>query len=294
MRNKLIKNLLNKPAKLKPGQVWFIAKDSEDFPSMEMVITDTEYSDLIGIVRASALTRVKKGGDDHDVVLNKKNYSQTLPSGRVCLRFTDCALPADKFDFFIDELNTADIKKVKNSIKIKESQHTESQLRLIGNFIDRLSAFRNEATARYEQWLESQNKVIALMMLIDRDKKIKSYYGLAAANLDEVISLDNLWSRIEKNKKNINNLYEDEKLAIDFIVIDKLPHLVFYSSIKVNINSVELVKGNILSKAVDENFSVNKDGRFITILDPSKLEPGEWTLKFNINKNQKSIQINIK
>ena len=64
MGNKLLKNLTNKPDEFKQGQVWFLAKDTDEYPSMEIVLTDTQYADNIGIVRGAALTAVKNGGDD--------------------------------------------------------------------------------------------------------------------------------------------------------------------------------------------------------------------------------------
>ena len=115
--NKLIRNLLNKPNELKPGQIWLLKRDSNDFLPIEVILTDTEFADSIGIVRCVALSRVKNGGDVHDVILNKKHYPDTFPNGRVCLRLTNCALPKDNLEFFIDELTASDWIEVNLSLK---------------------------------------------------------------------------------------------------------------------------------------------------------------------------------
>jgi hypothetical protein len=295
VENKFLKNLLNKPKEFKPGQVWLLKRDSDEYLPIEVVLTDSQYTDKIGIVRGAALSRVNNGGDTHDVILNKKNYPDTFPNGRVCLRLTDCAFPKDKLEFFIDELTKSDWNKVKQSLNIKDSFHTEAQLELVGSLIERLSLFRSEATALYEKWLDSQNKILLLVILsiINKTKTIRSYYRLTGSSLDETISLDELWSKVEKNKDKAICLFEDKILIVDFIMLDNLPHLIFYSSVKSTINSIELTKGNRTVKSADVEFSIIKDGKFITPLDPSLLEAGEWILKFNINKEQKTILLRI-
>lgn len=300
MGNKLLKNLVNKPDEFKPGQVWFLVKDTNEYPSMEIVLTDTQYVDNIGIVRGAALTAVKNGGDGHDVILNKKHYAETLPSGRVCLRFTDCALPKHRLEFFIDELNKNDWKRVKKSLHIKESSHIEPQLKLAGSLIERLSLFRNEAVDIYEHWLETINnkdraiKLLAILSLISKRKKIQSYYLLTSTNLDDTISLDKLWGLVKENRDKTINLYEDKNLIVDFMVLNKLPHLIFYSNVRSKIELVKLIKGNIIARATDEKFSIRKNEKFITTLDPSQLNAGDWTLSFTINNKEKNIFVRIK
>lgn len=296
--NKLIRNLLNKPAELKPGQVWLLKQDSNDSLPIEIVLTDTEYASSIGIVRGIALSRVKNAGDVHDVILNKKHYPDTLPNGRVCLRLTNCALPKDNLEFFIDELAANDWIKVNQSLQKKESYHNEPQLNLANHIIERLSLYRNEAIRLYEKWLDSYNElknVIRMFALykINRNIQIKSYYGYPGSNLEKTIFLDELWDLVEKNSNNIVNLFEDKKLIVDFIVLKDLPHLIFYSSIKLKIDSVELMKGNKTSKAADNEFSINNNGKFITSLEPKELETGEWTLRFNIKSKPKLILVRI-
>ena len=76
-------------------------------------------------------------------------------------------------------------------------------------------------------------------------------------------------------------------------MLKDLPHLIFYSSVKLKIDSVGVMKGNKTSKAADDEFSISKDGKFITSLEPKQLEKGEWTLKFNVNSKSKLILVRI-
>ena len=218
----------------------------------------------------------------------------------MCLRFTDCALPKQRLEFFIDELNKNDWKRVKKSLHIKESSHIEPQLKLAGSLIERLSLFRNEAADIYEHWLETINnkdrtiKLLIILSFISKRKKNQSYYPWAAANLDDAISLDKLWALVEENRDKTINLYEDNKLIVDFVVLNKLPHLIFYSAVRSKIDSVELIKEKIIVRAADENFSISKDGKFITTFDPSQFNAGDWTLSFTINNERKTIFVRIK
>lgn len=137
-------------------------------------------------------------------------------------------------------------------------------------------------------------KLLAILSLVSKIKKIQSYYRFVSSSLDNSISLDKLWSLVDEKKEETINLYNDKNLIIDFIVLNELPHLIFYSAVKLYINSVELVKGNIIAKTADEIIYLDKDRKFITALDPSKLEEGKWTLNLKINDNPKTILVEIR
>jgi len=134
-------------------------------------------------------------------------------------------------------------------------------------------------------------KTLVILYLINKSQQINSYYRYAAADLNAVEAIDNLWDLVESEKDKIINLLQDKNLIVDFLILNQIPHLIFYCKPGSRIKSAQFFKGELVVKSADEDFTIPEYGKFITPLYLKNIEKGNWIFQFELNGEKKSLEV---
>ena len=281
-----LKNLINQPSQVKAGQVWKIY-------DIKVLVVDDRYADK-GIVRVLVVSDLTILNDGIDIILPKND--RTRFKDYTTLRVTQCAIPIDSLELFIEEIESDLLDKIKMTLHIQDFDYLESELKIINLYNEILEEHKNRAIKKYE---ETNSEIYASKTPIYNVSAFvygnSEPFRLALAASDDSLLSGEQFFELERENRDKSFLILDDDLAlIRLTPVKGNLYLVIYAKKKININDIRFSQNDVEFPSLEKEFNISPNGLGFSAFDLKNYKKEDAIISFKINGKEIKKNIRIK
>lgn len=283
-----IKNLLNPPLEIKPGQIWRCSEIQKD-----VIITNNDFENT-GVLRGIFLSGVQNLGDEDDIILDSAEQLNLIAKPKVALRVTEGPISQKALDYFVGELDENTFTAILQSLS-KPLSYDEFQEELIAEILEEIEPLRIKAMEEYERWMMKYKSFLELILINKLNYEYRRYTNkYAAADYSVISNEDEFWEKEKSGQEDRLTIISNDDLIIRLSIVEGHLYFIALSESKNEVKNIYLTNGKLIIKALDEKLNIKEKLRVFTSFEESKLFSDSWKLSFNIDGENFTYDIEIK